>query len=32
MIAHQLDLFGGPLKPPKKIKVDDDDIPVDEPI
>lgn len=24
MVAHQLDLFGGPLKPPKKIKVDDD--------
>jgi len=30
MLAHQLDLFGGPLKPPKKIKVDDD-IPVEEP-
>ena len=29
MIAHQLDLFGGPLKPPKKIKVDDE-IPVDD--
>lgn len=24
MIAHQLDLFGGPLKPPKKIKIDDE--------
>lgn len=31
MIAHQLDLFGGPLKPPKKIKVDDYDTTVDEP-
>jgi DNA-binding transcriptional MerR regulator len=31
MIAHQLDLFGGPLKPPKKIKVDDEDFPVDDP-
>lgn len=31
MIAHQLDLFGGPLKPPKKIKVDDD-IPAESPI
>ena len=31
MVAHQLDLFGGPLKPPKKIKVDDYEIPADEP-
>jgi DNA-binding transcriptional MerR regulator len=30
MVAHQLDLFGGPLKPPKKIKVDDD-LPFEEP-
>lgn len=30
MVAHQLDLFGGPLKPPKKIK-EDEDIPVEEP-
>lgn len=29
MVAHQLDLFGGPLKPPKKIKVDDE-IPVED--
>jgi DNA-binding transcriptional MerR regulator len=30
MVVHQLDLFGGPLKPPKKIVVDDD-LPVEEP-
>ncbi|CAN5599030.1 hypothetical protein BH10BAC3_BH10BAC3_37970 [soil metagenome] len=31
MVVHQLDLFGGPLKPPKKIKVDDYDLPAYEP-
>lgn len=30
MIATQLDLFGGPPKPPLKIKVDDEPLPVDE--
>jgi DNA-binding transcriptional MerR regulator len=29
MVAHQLDLFGGPLKPPKKITIDEEDVPVD---
>ncbi|MES2647349.1 MAG: MerR family transcriptional regulator [Bacteroidota bacterium] len=32
MVAHQLDLFGGPLKPPKKITVDEDEFLPEAPI